>query len=193
MSVGWYAFISISYLTHRPTVFKFTFKLEGYMRKQDMYSGFQVGAWRDRIVICTGTYGPTPALIKAFLDSGAKAVISPSAEPPELQLTTFHGSGELNALENGKFEIGEEELEDEEVEPASPASDWEDSDPERSGDHSIRFWDDDEEELSQFIRQFYESLFREGLRLNVALQHALASHRKLRYSCHLPNTPKFVT
>lgn len=154
---------------------------------------WMVGAWRDRIVICTGTYGPTPALIKAFLDSGAKAVISPSAEPPELQLTTFHGSGELNALENGKFEIGEEELEDEEVEPASPSSDWEDSDPERSGDQWIRFWDDDEEELSQFIRQFYDSLFREGLRLNVALRHALASHRKLRYSCHLPNTPKFVT
>jgi len=52
-----------------------------------------VGAWRDRIIICTGTYGPTPALIKAFIDSGAKAVICSSAEPQEMQLTTFSRIG----------------------------------------------------------------------------------------------------
>ncbi|CAL5345811.1 unnamed protein product [Camellia sinensis] len=150
---------------------------------------WMVGAWRDRIIICTGTYGPTPTLIKALIDSGAKAVVCPSAEPQEMQLTTLHGYGDFNALENGKFEIGEEEMEDEEAEPASPGSDWEDSEPEKSGEHSMGFWDNDEEELSQFVCQLYDSLFREGARVDVALQHALASHRKLRYSCHLPSIP----
>lgn len=116
-------------------------------------------------------------------------MICPSAEPQEMQLTTFHGSGEFGALENGRFEIGEEEVEEEEAEPASPASDWEDSEPERSVERSMLFWDDDEEELSQFVCQLYESLFRGGARVDVALQHALASHRSLRYSCHLPTIP----
>ncbi|KAK3024840.1 hypothetical protein RJ639_045057 [Escallonia herrerae] len=149
---------------------------------------WMVGAWRDRIIICTGIYGPTPSLIKAFLDSGAKAVICPSAEPQEMLLTTFNGSGEFNALENGKFEIGEEELEDEEGVPASPTSDWEDSEPERVGERSMSF-DDDEEELSQFVCQLYDSLFRGGAKVEVALRHALASHRSLRYSCRLPSIP----
>ncbi|XP_052183412.1 phospholipase A I isoform X2 [Diospyros lotus] len=149
---------------------------------------WMIGAWRDRIIICTGTYGPIPALIKAFLDSGAKAVICPSAEPQEMQTTTFHGSGDFTALENGKFEIGEEEVEEEEAEPGSPRSDWEDSEPEKTGERSMPYWGDDEEELSQFVCQLYDSLFREGAPVDVALQHALASHRKLlRYSCHLPN------
>uniref|UniRef100_A0A5B6ZNM3 Patatin n=1 Tax=Davidia involucrata TaxID=16924 RepID=A0A5B6ZNM3_DAVIN len=148
---------------------------------------WMVGAWRDRIIICTGTYGPTPTLIKAFLDSGAKAVICPLAEPQEMQLATFHGSGDFSVLENGKFEIGEEEVEDEEPEPASPVSDWEDSEPEKSGERSTCFWDDDEEELSQFVCQLYDSLFREGAKVDVALQHVLSSHRKLRYTCHLPS------
>ncbi|XP_059661951.1 phospholipase A I isoform X2 [Cornus florida] len=150
---------------------------------------WMAGAWRDRIIVCTGTCGPTPSLIKAFLDSGAKAVICSSVEPQETPLTTFNVSGESSALENGKFEIGEDEVEDEEEEPASPGSDWEDSEPERSVERSTRFWDADEEELSQFICQLYDSLFREGAKVDVALQHALASHRKLRYSCHLPGIP----
>ncbi|KAI4295872.1 hypothetical protein L6164_035870 [Bauhinia variegata] len=151
---------------------------------------WMVGAWRDRIILCTGTYGPNPALIKAFLDSGAKAVICPSSEPPESQLTTnLDGSGDLNFMENGKFEIGVEEAEEEEIEqPASPVSDWEDSEPEKSGDRTMSFWDDDEEELSQFVSQLYESLFREGANVNVALQHALVAHRRLSYVCHLPCT-----
>lgn len=148
---------------------------------------WMVGAWRDRIIISTGTSGPNPTLIKAFLDSGAKAVISSSTEPPETQMTTFLGSGEFNIFENGKFEIGEEEAEDEEVEPASPLSDWEDSDVEKSGDRCTGFWDEDEEELSQFVCELYDSLFRDGASVDVALQHALASHRRLRYSCHLPS------
>lgn len=131
-------------------------------------------------------YGLTTALIKAFLDSGAKAVICSSVEPPETELTTFQGSGEFTAFENGKFEIGEEEAEDEEPEPASPVSDWEDSDPEKNGDRSIGLWDTDEEQTSQFVCQLYDSLFREGATVDAALQQALASHRKLRYSCHLP-------
>lgn len=148
---------------------------------------WMVGAWRDRIIICTGTYGPTSTLIKAFLDSGAKAVICPSVEPPETQSVAFHGSGEFNYGENGKFEIGEEEAEDEEAELSTPVSDWEDSDAEKNGENFMQFWDDDEAELSQFICQLYDSLFREGSTVDDALQHALAAHRKLRYSCHLPS------
>lgn len=126
-------------------------------------------------------------MVKAFLDSGAKAVICSSVEPLEMQLTTIHGSGEFNVFENGKFEIGEEDAEDEDAEPTSPVSDWEDSDPEKNGDHSMGIWDADEEEMSHFVCQLYESLFREGASVDIALRHALASHRKLRYICHLPS------
>lgn len=150
---------------------------------------WMVGAWRDRIIICTGTYGFTGPLIKAFLDSGAKAVICPSANPEEIPVTSGQGLGEFNAMENGRFEIGEEEAEHEEAEPASPRSDWEDSDPEKNGDHNMGFWDDDEEEVSQFSCDLYYSLFREGAKVDVALQTALASHRKMRYTCHLPAIP----
>ncbi|XP_035545506.1 phospholipase A I-like isoform X2 [Juglans regia] len=135
---------------------------------------WMVGTWRDRIIICTGTYGLNPTLIKAFLDSGAKAVVCSSTEPPETQLTNFHGSGEFNIFENVKFEIGEDEVEDEEAEPASPMSD-----PEKIGDRST-CWDEDEEELSQFVCELYDSLFRDGSSVDVALKHALASHRRLR-------------
>ncbi|KAM3362609.1 phospholipase A I [Capsicum galapagoense] len=150
---------------------------------------WMVGAWRERIIIFTGFYGPTQPIIKAFLDSGAKAVICPSTEPDEVQLSTFHGSGDFNSFDNGKFEIGEEEAEDDDTEPSSPASDWEDSEPEKNEGNSRFFWDDDEGELSQFICQFYESLFQGGSRIDAALQHARASHRSLRYSCHLPSIP----
>ncbi|PIN21146.1 Intracellular membrane-bound Ca2+-independent phospholipase A2 [Handroanthus impetiginosus] len=147
-----------------------------------------VGAWRDRIIIFTGIYGPTRALTKAFLDSGAKAVVCPSSEPEELQLTSFYGAGEFSSYENGKFEIGEEEGEDEDTEPSSPVSDWEDSDPDKNGEQPLSFWDDDEKELSQFVSKFYDSLFQGSGRVDVALKDALASHRSLRYSCHLPST-----
>ncbi|KAK6149781.1 hypothetical protein DH2020_017306 [Rehmannia glutinosa] len=146
-----------------------------------------VGSWRDRIIIFTGIYGPTRALTKAFLDSGAKAVICPSSEPEELQLTSFYGAGEFSSYENGRFEIGEEEGEDEDSEPSSPVSDWEDSEPDKNGDDSMFFWDDDEKELSQFVSKLYDSLFQGGGRVDVALKNALVSHRSLRYSCHLPS------
>lgn len=145
----------------------------------------QVGAWRDRIIIFTCIYGPIRALVKALLDSGAKAVICPSAEPEETQLGTL-GSAEFNVLENGKFEIGDEDVEDEDAEPSSPSSDWEDIEPEKEGDCSMSFWDDDEE-LSQFVCKLYDSLFKGGARVDEALQKARASHRNLRYSCHLPS------
>ncbi|RAL44858.1 hypothetical protein DM860_003617 [Cuscuta australis] len=153
---------------------------------------WMVGAWRDRIIIFTGIYGPTQSLIKAFLDSGAKAVICPSAEPDETQSSTFHGSGEFNAVENGRFEIGDEEMEDEEEEdsePSSPGSDWEDSDPERNGRaNNNSIWDDDEGKLCHFMCELYNSLFQGGSRIDDALKLSLASHRTLRYSCHLPPT-----
>ncbi|MCL7052240.1 hypothetical protein MKW94_011777 [Papaver nudicaule] len=152
---------------------------------------WMIGAWRDRIIICSGAFGPTPSLVKAFLDSGAKAVICPSTKPPETRLATLHGSGEFNGLDDGKFEIGDEETETEEEDmqqqpqqPPSPVSDWEDSDPDKAQELV-----DDEEELSRFICLLYDAIFREGARVDVALQHALASHPKLRFSCHLPSIP----
>ncbi|XP_012449915.1 phospholipase A I isoform X3 [Gossypium raimondii] len=145
---------------------------------------WMVGAWRDRIIICTGAYGPNANLIKAFLDSGAKAVICPAAEPHDVSVNI---SGEYNVVENGKFEIGEEDAEDEEVEveTISPVSDW-DSDMEKNEEHCTGFGDE-EEELSRFVCQLYDLIFREGARVDVALKNALASNRKLRYCCHLPN------
>ncbi|XP_077219901.1 phospholipase A I-like protein isoform X2 [Tasmannia lanceolata] len=149
---------------------------------------WMVGAWRDRIIICTGKCGPTPSLVKAFLDSGAKAVISSSIEHPETQSMVFHGTGNFNGVDDGRFVIGDEEAEEEEPEPepASPMSDWEDSDPEKC-DHLTSWRDDDEEDLSRFVCLLYDALFREGAKVDSALQHALGSHPKLRYTCHLPS------
>ncbi|KAE8708910.1 hypothetical protein F3Y22_tig00110332pilonHSYRG00525 [Hibiscus syriacus] len=95
-------------------------------------------------------------------------------------------------MENGRFEIGEEDAEDEEVEPEpmSPASDW-DSDMEKDEDLSTGFGDE-EEELSRFVCQLYDLIFREGARVDIALKNALASNRKLRYCCHLPNVKQLV-
>ncbi|KAL0748003.1 phospholipase A I isoform X2 [Brassica napus] len=160
---------------------------------------WMVGAWRDRIILYSGTFGPTQAVVKAFLDSGAKAVIGPSTEPQETPLITSQGSPfEYNIGENGKFEIGEEEDEEEEeaereqMEPPTPTatSDWEDSDHEKmNGDDNkcSGLWEDEEEQVSEFVCQLYDMLFRENASVDVALQKALASHRKLRYTCHLAN------
>ncbi|KAI3972379.1 hypothetical protein MKW92_046154 [Papaver armeniacum] len=146
---------------------------------------WMTGAWRDRIIICSGAFGPAPSLVKAFLDSGAKAVICPSTKPPDTKLATFHGSGEFNTIDNGRFEIGDEETEadDMQQQPPSPGSDWEDR------DDKAQELVDDEEELSRFICLLYDALFQEGARVDMALQHALASHPKLRFSCHLPSMP----
>ncbi|KAF2575310.1 hypothetical protein F2Q70_00001657 [Brassica cretica] len=160
---------------------------------------WMVGAWRDRIILYSGTFGPTQAVVKAFLDSGAKAVIGPSTEPQETPLITSQGSPfEYNIGENGKFEIGEEEDEEEEeaereqMEPPTPTatSDWEDSDHEkmnRDDNKCSGLWEDEEEQVSEFVCQLYDMLFRENASVDVALQKALASHRKQRYTCHLPN------
>ncbi|XP_031494059.1 phospholipase A I isoform X1 [Nymphaea colorata] len=148
-----------------------------------------VGAWRERIIICTGKYGLAPSLVKAFLDCGAKAVISPSEEPPGIQSAAFFdgqiASGDINNLENGRFVIGDEEAE-EEVEPSSPMSDWEDSDIENGG-QGTDARGKEEEDLSQFVCTLYDSLFRVGASVDVALRQALSLHSKLRYQCHLPS------
>ncbi|KAL0285495.1 UNVERIFIED_CONTAM: Phospholipase A I [Sesamum radiatum] len=60
-----------------------------------------VGDWRDRIIIFTGIFGPTQALIKALLDSGAKAVVSPSSEPEEMQLMSFYRPGDFGCFKDG--------------------------------------------------------------------------------------------
>ncbi|ERN19549.1 hypothetical protein AMTR_s00062p00075920 [Amborella trichopoda] len=129
-----------------------------------------------------------PSMVKAFLDSGAKAIIASSIEPPESQACSRIGPNDnYTGLENGRFVIGEEDAEDEEpTVPVSPVSDWEDSDLERSeGPMSGR--DEEEEELSRFICAFYDALFREGTKVDEALHHALRTHPRQRYKCHLPS------
>lgn len=125
--------------------------------------------------------------MKAFLDSGAKAIVSSSIEPPDLQSIQFPGMVDNDSFENGRFEIGDEDADDDEPEPPSPVSDWEDSDAERGSDHFLAWNRDDEDDLSKFVCLLYDSLFRGGSRADVALQHALRSHPKLRYTCHLSN------
>jgi hypothetical protein len=143
----------------------------------------QVGAWRERIIICSGKYGLAHGLVKAFMDCGAKAVISSSIEPPDSKTIVYHGMDVNRSLENGKFVIRDEEADESEPEPVSPISDWEDSDVEKGGNHDV----DDEEYLAQFMCLMYDKLFREGVTVDTALQQALRSHPKLKYSCHLPN------
>ncbi|KAK3125182.1 hypothetical protein QOZ80_7BG0601360 [Eleusine coracana subsp. coracana] len=144
---------------------------------------WMVGAWRERIIVCSGRYGLTHGLIKAFVDAGAKAVISSSIEPPDAQAISYHGMDVNGNLENGKFVIVEDETDELEPEPASPISDWEDSDAEKSGNNDV----DDEEYLAQFICLLYDKLFREGVTVDTALQQALRLHPKLKFSCHLPH------
>ncbi|CAI7822704.1 unnamed protein product [Closterium sp. NIES-53] len=43
---------------------------------------WMASSWRDRIIVCTGQQGPPTALINAFLDTGAKAVIAPPPASP---------------------------------------------------------------------------------------------------------------
>lgn len=161
----------------------------------------QVGAWRDRIVICTGRYGPPAAMVKALLDSGAKAVVSPSSEaPPVSHPSAAAAPGEdpaAAATENGRFVIGDDDDSDDDggganaagnddgSPPGSPISDWEDSEGEDAARRPPE--EEEEEELSKFVCLLYETLYRDGARIDVALQHALRSHPKLRYSCHLPS------
>ncbi|KAH0434766.1 hypothetical protein IEQ34_026761 [Dendrobium chrysotoxum] len=147
---------------------------------------WMVGSWRDRIIICTGKCGPAPSLVKAFLDMGAKAVIASSLEPPNTESVALNGAGEYSDFENGKFVIGDDEADDDPTEPSSPTSDWEDSDTEKA--RPIDMDDNDEEELSRFVCDLYDMLFRDGATVNIAVNHALNSHPKLRYICHLPSS-----
>lgn len=146
---------------------------------------WMVGAWRERIIVCSGKYGLAHGLVKAFVDSGAKAVISPSVEPPDSQAIAYHGMDVNGSVENGKFVIGEDEADESEPEPVSPISDWEDSDAEKNGEGNKDI--DDEEYLAQFICLLYDKLFREGVTVDTALQQALRAHPRLKYTCHLPN------
>ncbi|KAL4297329.1 hypothetical protein GQ457_12G017790 [Hibiscus cannabinus] len=164
-----------------------------HITPDDVHS--MAGAWRERIIICTGTYGPTANLIKAFLNSGARAIICPIAEPQDVSPTTgtATGPGKHNGLENGELKISVEDVEDEEAdEHLSPMSDREDDDLEKNGNQQSGDFQDEEEELSRFVCQLYDSVFREGAAVDVALENALASHRKLRYACHLPNVNELV-
>ncbi|GJX03474.1 phospholipase A I-like protein [Tanacetum coccineum] len=152
---------------------------------------WMLGAWKDRIIIYSGLYGPFPALIKAFLDSGAKAVICPSTQPEhETKLTSFHGSCDFSELENVKFEIGLEEVEEEEdCGTTTTSPNWENMTQRGTPgkDQGTLIWDDDDEkDLSKFICEIYDLIHLKGGRVDVALQQAVASHRTMRYLCHPP-------
>nr|GEX43802.1 phospholipase A I-like [Tanacetum cinerariifolium] len=148
---------------------------------------WMLGAWKDRIIIYSGLYGPIPALIKAFLDSGAKAVICPSTQPEhESKLKSFHGSCDFSELENVKFEIGLKEVEEEEEDcgttTTSPNRDWENMTQRGTPgkDQGTLIWDDDDEkDLSKFICEVYDLIHLKGGRVDVALQQAVASHRTM--------------
>ncbi|KAJ7541796.1 hypothetical protein O6H91_10G077200 [Diphasiastrum complanatum] len=147
---------------------------------------WMVGAWRERIVICTGKYGPPPALVKAFLDAGAKAVISPAQGPPDLRYDNnrniSNGDRDLEAGENGRFVIADEE---EEMETNSVGSDWEDSDMENN-ESGLERQRVEEKDLAAFICLLYDALFREGIGAEAALQRALDAYPKQNYCCHVP-------
>ncbi|GLJ49400.1 hypothetical protein SUGI_1045520 [Cryptomeria japonica] len=144
------------------------------------------GVWRERIMICTGKCGPSAALVKAFLDSGAKAIIAPSVDPPELQqnvsLDSLAGSRDSSKPDSGRFVIGEDD--EDEGERSGPSSDWEDSDFEECEDKMEK--QHEEKDLCGFVCTLYDNLFREGVRADIALQNALDVHPKQHYRCHLP-------
>eukprot|EP00252_Welwitschia_mirabilis_P012360 TRINITY_DN27388_c0_g1_i1.p1 TRINITY_DN27388_c0_g1~~TRINITY_DN27388_c0_g1_i1.p1 ORF type:complete len:499 (-),score=111.35 TRINITY_DN27388_c0_g1_i1:671-2098(-) len=147
---------------------------------------WMVGAWRERIIICTGKYGPPAALVKALLDSGAKAVIAPSINPPDAQQSGIMNGGtasmEKFKLDSGNFVIAEDE-EEEETEASNHGSEW-DSDLE--GYEYKMETENEEIDLSGFVCTLYDNLYREGIRADIALQNALNAHPKQHYSCHLP-------
>ncbi|KAK8675280.1 hypothetical protein V6N13_033349 [Hibiscus sabdariffa] len=148
---------------------------------QVMEDDIEIAAYMFRRTVPSLHMTPDDVRWMAFLDSGAKAVICPAAEPHDVSVNI---TGEYDVMENGRFEIGEEDADDEEVElePVSQGSDW-DSDMEKNEDISTGFGDE-EEELSRFVCQLYDSIFREGASLDVALKNALASNRKLRSEKH---------
>ncbi|KAL3676501.1 hypothetical protein R1sor_026449 [Riccia sorocarpa] len=71
------------------------------------------------------------------------------------------------------------------VEPSSPGSDWEDSDLDKL-DSSFESQEREEKDLASFISTLYDALFRDGLGVEAALEHALEAHVKQQYRCHLP-------
>ncbi len=156
----------------------------------------QVGAWRDRLIICTGRQGPPAAAVKAFLDAGAKAVIVSSIEPAETLQQRTSGASDSLPMEKerdaatlsdaGRFVIADEEEDEEEEEPESPRSDWEDSDFEKQESHMQRH-EVEEKELSTFLGALYDALFRQGLGAESALQLVLEAHPKQHYRCILPS------
>ncbi|KAL3700629.1 hypothetical protein R1sor_018651 [Riccia sorocarpa] len=67
----------------------------------------------------------------------------------------------------------------------SPGSDWEDSDLDKL-DSSFESQEREEKDLASFISTLYDALFRDGLGIEAALEHALEAHVKQQYRCHLP-------
>ncbi|KAG0585410.1 hypothetical protein M758_2G009100 [Ceratodon purpureus] len=147
---------------------------------------WMVGAWRDRLVLCTGKQGPPASVAKAFLDAGAKAVIVSAVET---DMQVGKGGDVLTPVgrrptEESSFVIGDED-EEGDTDESSPESDWEDSDFERTEKRMER-QELEEKDLAAFVGVIYDALFRQGLGAETALQLALEAHPKQHYKCILP-------
>ncbi|KAH7298485.1 hypothetical protein KP509_25G046000 [Ceratopteris richardii] len=146
---------------------------------------WMAGAWRDRILICTGKYGPPANLVKAFLDVGAKAVIASSLELPGGQLfdTDMAATASLRDRPSGPFVIGEED-DEEEREVTTPDSDWEEGDFERC-EQRVKRQEKEEGELASFMTSLYTAVYRDGISVDHALLQALERHPRLHFQCHM--------
>ena len=175
---------------------------------------WMVGAWRERLVVCTGRQGPPAAVVKAFVDAGAKAIIV-SAEETDRQGSSGRGGeqggGAVGAADGGEgrggrlaadearaqaqasFVIGE----DEEGESGSSTessssssggkdeeSDWEDSEAGERTEEGRQARD--EQDVAAFVGVLYDALLRQGLGAEAALQQALEAHPKQHYKCVRP-------
>eukprot|EP00897_Mesotaenium_endlicherianum_P003568 jgi/Mesen1/3239/ME000187S02402 len=156
---------------------------------------WMVGAWRDRVVICSGLHPPPLSILNAILDAGARAVIAPARNPAPSALDgggldSVYNSREfqpaalapLNLADN-KFVIEDEEEEEEEEEDCVSDIEYEGEEWKASKD-SVR--QQEEEELAAFLFALYDGLYREGLGAELALKQAMAAHPKQHYRCLLP-------
>lgn len=146
---------------------------------------WMIGAWRERVIICTGLYAPPPSLVDSLLDSGAKLVIAPVKEIPA-QISFSLDGGESNTL-TGEI-LGEEKGLDLNVEDhlgnvSDEEDDWDDrSESGFDGENSSSQLD--EKDLADFLGTLYAGIYSGGLDAVSALQQAMEIHPKQHFQCH---------
>ncbi|KAL3699297.1 hypothetical protein R1sor_017319 [Riccia sorocarpa] len=152
---------------------------------------WMVGGWQDRIVICTGRYGPPAvSLSKVTVVLSVSVAFGLNALYGRLK---FEGLSEvadpwnpsntenfIRYTRDRAYPVIAWELE---TEPSCPGSDWEDSDLDKL---DSSFESQEREEKASFISTLYDALFRDGTKTEAALEHALEAHVKQQYRCYLP-------